>query len=73
MKKHIASINKNSSEIIKVELSEFNGHDLLGVRVWMKDTDRPTAKGITVGVKLIPDLIGALRTAEAEARAAGLL
>ncbi len=73
MKKVVAIIPKNGREVVKVELSEFNGHDLLSIRVWTKDTDRPTTKGITVGMKLLPKLLGALQAAEAEARAAGLI
>ncbi len=73
MNKFIGTIPKNTREVVKVELSEFNGHDLLSVRVWTKDTDRPTTKGLTVSVKLLPELLGALGAAEVEARKAGIL
>ena len=31
MSKIITEIEKNKSEVIRVELSEFNGHDLIGI------------------------------------------
>ena len=73
MKQVIATIPKNASEVVKVELTEFNGHDLVGIRVWTKDTDRPTQKGITVTVAMLPAILAALATAEAKARTAGLI
>lgn len=73
MKAVVSTIPKNASEVVKVELTEFNGHDLLGIRVWTKDTDKPTQKGISVAVRLIPALREAILDAEAKARAAGLL
>lgn len=69
----IATISKNSAEVVKVELTEFNGHQLLGMRIWTKETDRPTQKGITVAVGLIPALREALESAEQAARKLGLL
>ena len=30
----LATIRKNALEEIRVELSEFNGHDLLNIRIW---------------------------------------
>lgn len=73
MKKVNATIPKNASEVVRVELTEFNGHDLLGIRVWTKDTDKPTQKGITIAARLIPALREAILDAEAKARAAGLV
>ena len=75
---HIATIRKNSAEEIRVELSEFNGYDLINVRVWAEPrtggTERiPTKAGIACNVRLLPELIEALHKAEAAARARGLL
>jgi len=74
----LAVIRKNAREEIRVELSEYNGHDLLSLRVWADpaagSSQRvPTKAGIACNVALIPDLIEALRRAEAAARQAGLL
>ncbi len=77
MNKVIQTISKNSVEQIWVELSEYMGKDLLGVRTYYHDQDtnqwRPTRKGVTVKVELLPELLAALHKAEAEASAAGLL
>lgn len=73
----IATIKKNARETLVVDLSEYKGHDLLGLRVWVPDDNgdglKPTAKGVTVNVTLLPQIIAALQQAEAEARRLGLL
>jgi hypothetical protein len=74
----IATIRKNALEEIRVELSEFSGHDLVNVRVWAEPhnggTKRiPTRAGIACNVRLLPELIEALQQAEMAARKAGLL
>jgi hypothetical protein len=74
----LAVVRKNALEEIRVGLSEFNGHDLLNIRVWAEPrnggTERiPTKAGIACNVWLLPELIAALRQAEAEARDQGLL
>jgi hypothetical protein len=71
-------IRKNANEEIRIELSEFNGHDLINMRVWADPRSGggeriPTKAGIACRVELLPDLIEALRLAESEARAKGLL
>ena len=74
----LAVIRKNALEEIRVGLSEFNGHDLLNIRIWAEPRNGgaeriPTKAGICCNVRLLPDLIAALRQAEAAARKAGLL
>ncbi len=80
MNKLIASIRKNAREQVHVALSEFekdgNTYDMVSTRVFYRSDDdemRPGRNGINVSVKLLPELVAALRQAEAEARAAGLL
>ena len=77
MDKHIATIRKNATEEIRVSLSEWEGHDLVNIRVWSDpyegDERRPTKKGIACKVALLPDIIAALQEAVVEAEAAGLL
>lgn len=72
----IAVIQKNKTEEIRVELPEFNGHNLINIRVWVEPRDGgaeriPTKAGVACRA-LLPELIAALRKAEAEARRAGL-
>jgi Transcriptional Coactivator p15 (PC4) len=74
----IAVLRKNLTEEIRVELSEFNGHDLINIRVWAEprnggDERIPTKAGIAAKVALLPELIAALQKAEVAARKAGLL
>jgi len=75
---HLAIIRKNAVEEIRIGLSEFNGHDLLNIRIWAEarngGTERiPTKAGICCNVRLLPAVIEALHKAEAAARKAGLL
>ena len=75
MGKIIATIPKNARESVKIELTEFKGHDLVDLRVYADNGAKlvPTRKGITVGVNMLPSLVAALTEAEREAREAGLL
>ncbi len=55
----IGGFPKNPREDVRVVISNFKGHDLLGVRVWYKDSEgelRPSKTGITVRVDLLPEL-----------------
>lgn len=73
----IAKFEKNAAEEVQVALTEYKGHNLCSLRVYCdarNSTERiPTKKGIAVRVDLLPDLVEAVRQAEAEARASGLL
>jgi hypothetical protein len=74
----LATIRKNAAEEIRIELTQFNGHQLINVRVWTDPRDGgaeriPTRAGIACRVALLPEIIEALQQAEAEARARGLL
>ena len=68
----VGTIPKNNREDIRVTLSNFKGHDLVGARIWFKSKEgepRPSSKGITVNVKVLPELIGLLEDAEKIQRA----
>lgn len=74
----VSVIRKNASEEIRIGLSEFNGYDLINIRVWADprsgDGERlPTKAGISCRVALLPELIEALLRAADEARSSGLL
>ncbi|MBT3204310.1 MAG: transcriptional regulator [Gammaproteobacteria bacterium] len=69
MNKIITDIEKNSSEFIRAELTEFKGHDLFSLRVYVEkegQDPQPTRKGITVNVKLIPEIKQAIHLVEKE-------
>ena len=74
----IAVIKKNKLEEIRIELGQFSGHELINVRVWADPRNGgakrvPTRSGVACNVRLLPELIEALRQAEIEARERGLL
>lgn len=73
MKAVIADIPKTSTEVVMVELSDYQGKDLFAIRVWTRDDPPcPTTKGLTASVKMLPAIITALVEAEALARQEGL-
>jgi hypothetical protein len=67
---------RDRSKHVRVDLSEFKGHRLVGIRIWETGTDgidRPTVKGITLAIRKLPELTRALLKAEDRAREMGLL
>jgi hypothetical protein len=68
--------NRRRNESVRIELSEYEGHCLINVRVWQTGTDgidRPTPKGISLGIARLPELTCGLLRAEDMARELGLL
>lgn len=68
--------NRRRNESVLVSLSEYEGHCLINVRVYATGTDgidRPTPKGVAIGIRKLPKLARALVKAEAEAVKRGLL
>lgn len=68
--------NRGRYESLRVSLSEYEGHPLINVRVYTTGSDgidRPTPKGVSLGIRKLPELARALVKAEAEARRLGLL
>ena len=77
MEQTVAVIEKNRVEEIRIGLSQYQGHNLVSVRVWADpyagEERIPTKKGITLAVTRLPELIAGLQAAEAAAREAGLI
>jgi len=68
--------SRRRAESVHVTLSEYEGHCLINVRVYCTGTDgidRPTPKGVAMGIRKLPQLARALVDAEAKARELGLL
>lgn len=68
--------NRQRRESVHVDLSEYEGHKLINVRVWETGSDgidRPTKKGIALGIGKLPELSRALLRAEVKAHEIGLL
>ncbi len=79
MDKHISTIKTSQFRDLRVEIREYKGHAMTGVRQWIApyrgdDSKRiPTKNGVSFKVKELPAVIAALQEAEREARQAGLL
>jgi hypothetical protein len=61
---------------LRVELGEHKGHLLISVRLWETGSDgidRPSVRGVSLGIRKLPELARALAKAESRARELGLL
>jgi hypothetical protein len=60
----IKDIRKNANEIIRVEVSEYKGRDLINIRIWYQSIDnssgdivyKPTQKGVTLNIAEFEEL-----------------
>jgi hypothetical protein len=67
---------KGAGDVVRVELTEFQGHDMISMRVWRPRGNgkyQPLRNGINLTVKHLPKLIKALRRARKKVVDAGLL
>lgn len=66
----IKDIEKGGGEIIRVEVSEFKGQNLLNIRTWYTHKEsgeyKPTQKGIAIKPELFDQLKEAILQAESE-------
>ena len=59
----LGTIPKNSREEIRVTLDEYQGHELVSLRVWFESPDgdmRPSKKGLAFRRELLPQILEAL-------------
>jgi len=50
---------KNSRDEVRATLTEYGGHPVVDLRVWVDgpdDKSRPTRKGLTLRVEFLPEL-----------------
>ena len=55
---------KNSHEVLRLERTRFKGYDLVNVRIWFRNENdelRPSPKGVTIRLEVLPKLIAALQ------------
>jgi hypothetical protein len=67
---------RDGTKHVRVDLSEYEGHKLVSIRVWATGPDgidRPTKQGVALAIRRLPELTCALLKAEDRARALGLL
>jgi len=65
----IKDIRKNNSEIIRVEVSEFQGKELINIRIWFSSMDqnngelifKPTQKGVALSLSEFAELEDAIK------------
>jgi hypothetical protein len=68
--------NRGRNESVHVTLSEYEGHPLINIRVYSTGSDgidRPTTKGIAIGIRKLPELAAAVAKALATARERGMV
>ena len=68
--------NRGRRESVHVTLSEYEGHSLINVRIYATGRDgidRPTPKGIAMGIGKLPKLADGITKALAKAHELGLL
>jgi hypothetical protein len=62
---NVIDIEKRDTEIIRISLKEYKGHDYVDIRQYYKSDDGeflPTKKGVTFNPELIDEVIDALRS-----------
>jgi Transcriptional Coactivator p15 (PC4) len=72
----IAQWELNSRESLRVELHEYRGTPLIGIRKWFaapNDAMAPGKQGINLSLKHLPRLADAVNDALSKARADGLI
>jgi hypothetical protein len=59
----IKDIPKNNSEIIRIDISEFKGKELINLRIWYQAIDekgavvyKPTQKGVALNISQFEEL-----------------
>lgn len=71
----IYEFRKNAQEVVRASLSFYHGHQLADIRAYYQAEDgtfRPTKKGLSVGLDLLPELRAAIEALEAAAAKRGI-
>ena len=68
MDQTVSVFPKNKFQEVRIGIREFKGNDLVDIRIWTNaqgvDQMVPTAKGVTINVQLLPQLLKALQDTE---------
>ena len=77
MDQTVSVFPKNKFQKVRVGIREFKGNDLVDIRIWTNaqgaDQMVPTAKGVTINVNLLPQLLKALQSTESILKESKLL
>jgi len=64
VEKDVTSFQKNKYQDVKFRVSEYQGNDVIDIRIWTQppqgDEKVPTGKGININVRLFPELKAAV-------------
>lgn len=70
VQKTVKTFQKNKFQEIRVGVTEYEGNDLIDIRTWSQrpgaEDKTPTSKGISINVKLYPELKEAVLALEKE-------
>ncbi len=70
MERDVAVFEKNKYQDVKVRISEYQGNDVIDIRIWTQPPQGgekvPTGKGVNINVKLFPKLKEAVQKLEKE-------
>jgi len=68
MDQTVSVFSKNKFQEVHVGIREFKGNDLVDIRIWTiaqgVDQMVPTAKGVSININLLPQLLKALHDTE---------
>ena len=77
MEKDVAVFSKNKYQDVKIRISEYQGNDVIDIRIWTQppqgEEKVPTGKGININVKLFSQLKEAVQKLEKDLKDANLL
>ncbi len=77
MEKDVAEFAKNKYQDVKIRLSEYQGNDVIDIRIWTQppqgEEKVPTGKGININVKLFSKLKEAIGKLEKDLKENNLL
>ena len=77
MDKTVSTFKKNKFQEVRVGVREFKGNDLVDIRTWTmtqgSDDMVPTAKGVSINVHLLPELLSALNEVEKVLKASKMI
>ncbi len=77
MEKDVAVFEKNKYQDVRVRISEYQGNDVIDIRIWTQppqgDEKVPTGKGININVKLFLKLKEAIDKLEKDLQGANLI
>jgi fumarate hydratase class II len=77
MEKLVKTFEKNKFQEIRVSITQYQGNDLIDMRIWATDQSGrdkvPTAKGVSMNVKLFEHLKEAVALLEKELKDNNLL